>query len=227
MAPWTYWYDNERARRESEERNGGDEDLCFTLYYHPVLLSYFSGTGKSRHVRGTYADAYIKSAATEWWNGYNDEAVVIIEDLDKYHLKLGYHLKIWSDHYPFPANIKGSGERMIRPEKIIITSNYTPEEIWDDDKTTDPINRRFKMVPYFPGYKGPLIPDTDDEEEEVAIVPPTQPYVEPPMYSKTGRPVNRVAVDLDPSLVNAEMKTFSVHFNGDDYDDDFNYIVTR
>lgn len=107
-----------------------------------------TGTGKSRAVREKYPDAYIKSAATEWWNGYNDHEVVIIEDIDIYHVKLGYHLKIWSDHYPFPANIKGTAESLIRPKSIIITSNYAPNQIWSDPQTLEPILRRFKVMEY-------------------------------------------------------------------------------
>jgi hypothetical protein len=103
-----------------------------------------TGTGKSRMVREKYPDAYIKSANTKWWDHYVDQEVVIIEDFDKFHVKHGYDLKIWGDHYPFPAETKGS-TMMIRPKKIIITSNYTPEEIWDDETTYGPINRRFKV----------------------------------------------------------------------------------
>lgn len=106
-----------------------------------------TGTGKSRSVREKHPNAYIKDV-TEWWNGYDNQEVVIIEDIDKYHVKLGYYLKIWSDHYPFPGNMKGSGSQMIRPKKIIITSNYQPAEIWDDEQTIDPITRRFKLIPY-------------------------------------------------------------------------------
>jgi len=104
-----------------------------------------TGTGKSRTARERYPDAYIKDASSHWWDGYNGEEVVIIDDLDKYHVKQGYYLKVWADHYAFPAQIKG-GQQMIRPKKIIVTSNYSPEEIWQDSTTVDPIKRRFKMV---------------------------------------------------------------------------------
>lgn len=104
-----------------------------------------TGTGKSRDARSRYPDAYIKDASTHWWDGYNGESVVIIEDLDKYHVKMGYYLKIWGDHYSFPAQIKG-GQMMVRPDKIIVTSNYSPSEIWQDATTVKPIERRFKLI---------------------------------------------------------------------------------
>lgn len=106
-----------------------------------------TGTGKSRSVRDRFPNAFIKDT-TEWWNGYDGQPVVIIEDLDKYHVKLGYYLKIWSDHYAFPGNLKSLSARMIRPKRVIVTSNYDPCAIWSDEETYKPLMRRFKMVEY-------------------------------------------------------------------------------
>lgn len=58
---------------------------------------------------------------------------------------MGYHLKIWGDRYAFIAETKGSS-RYIRPQRIIVTSNYHPKDIWTDDTTLGPILRRFKCV---------------------------------------------------------------------------------
>lgn len=106
-----------------------------------------TGTGKSRSAHEAYPDAYIKKADTPWWDGYSGQEVVIIDDFDKYHVKLGYQLKIWLDHYPFVAERKG-GSALIRPKKVIITSNYHPRDIWDDDRTLEPVLRRVNVVEY-------------------------------------------------------------------------------
>ena len=73
---------------------------------------------------------------------------------------MGYYLKVWGDHYPFPAQIKG-GQMMARPKKIIITSNYHPREIWTDAQTVEPITRRFKVIERtHDGDRPPPLPET-------------------------------------------------------------------
>lgn len=104
-----------------------------------------TGTGKSRKARHDYPLAYIKDPQERWWDGYDGQDVVIIDDFDKYQIKQGGDMKRWLDHYSFQAPVKGSYST-IRPKKIIITSNYHPEEIWQDSQTLDPLLRRLKIV---------------------------------------------------------------------------------
>jgi len=106
-----------------------------------------TGTGKTRDAHAQHPNAYLKSAANNWWDGYNPllHDVVIIDDFDKYHIKQGFSLKIWSDHPAFIAETKG-GSMFIRPQKLIVTSNYSIQQIWDDETTYAPLLRRFKQI---------------------------------------------------------------------------------
>lgn len=109
-----------------------------------------SGTGKSRKARTDHPDAYIKMN-NKWWDGYAGQETVIIEDFNLEQSKfLAHHLKIWSDHYPFPAEKKG-GTIVIRPKRIIVTSNYSLEHCFSDDNTgaLEPLSRRFKVKHFF------------------------------------------------------------------------------
>jgi len=108
-----------------------------------------TGCGKSRHSRETYPDAYLKMC-NKWWDGYKGEEVVLIEDFNIEQAKhLAHHLKLWSDHYPFRAEAKGSC-MVIRPKRIIVTSNYSIEHAFGDDTTgsLEPLCRRFKQILY-------------------------------------------------------------------------------
>ncbi|MDG0902931.1 hypothetical protein P6U18_23530, partial [Pseudomonas sp. L01] len=91
------------------------------------------GTGKSRSARWMFPKAYPKMC-NKWWDGYLNEPYVIIDDVDMNHKVLGHHLKIWTDHYPFTAEVKGHSLR-IRPEVICVTSNYKIDEIFFEDST--------------------------------------------------------------------------------------------
>lgn len=83
------------------------------------------GVGKSRQIREKYPDIFIKSI-NKWWDGYQGEEDVLLDDFGPEHKVLAYYIKIWADHYPFKAEIKG-GSISIRPKRVHITSNYSPE----------------------------------------------------------------------------------------------------
>jgi len=83
--------------------------------------------------------------ANKWWDGYQSQKAVIMEDLDPTHNCLAYHIKIWADRYPFIAESKQGALAPVH-DSFIITSQYTPEEIFTDPKTVEAIRRRFKVV---------------------------------------------------------------------------------
>lgn len=104
-----------------------------------------SGSGKSLGVRTKHSVFYSKGM-NKWWDGYNHEDVVLIDDFDPSHGKfLGYFLKIWGDHYPFNAEIKG-GMLCIRPKIVIVTSQYRILDCFEDAECIAAVTRRFPEV---------------------------------------------------------------------------------
>lgn len=115
------------------------DELTNEWYFGPP------GTGKSRKVRQDHPDVYDKPL-NKWWDAYEDQQTVVLDDFGTGQSVLGDLLKRWADHYPFTAEVKGSATT-IRPRKVIVTSNYTPEEIWPEDKMmAEAIRRRFKFI---------------------------------------------------------------------------------
>lgn len=76
--------------------------------------------------------------------------MVIIDDFDHNGTGLAHYLKTWGDKWAFDAEIKG-GRKQISPKLLIITSNYTIEELFREDKgginLITAIRRRFKELP--------------------------------------------------------------------------------
>lgn len=105
------------------------------------------GVGKSYFAREQYGkDCYFKPQ-NKWWDGYQGEKNVILDDFDC--KALGHLLKIWADRYSFVAESKGHS-MCIRPDNFIITSNYKIEEIFSEDQNlADAIKRRFYII-YLP-----------------------------------------------------------------------------
>ena len=106
-----------------------------------------SGTGKSVKARTDYPDAFLKSC-NKWWDAYNGQHSVLIEDFDKKHDVLCHHMKLWGDRFSFNGEIKGGSTGPIRPGIIIVTSNYHPRDIWTDPSDLEPILRRFNCVEF-------------------------------------------------------------------------------
>lgn len=131
-------------------------EACRKAYGQPVTLDWTDspnvwlsgppGSGKSHTARvlsGGEENLYVKDLS-KWWDGYEGQDFVVIEDLHPDHAKeMTTFLKIWGDRYPFPAQVKG-GQLYIRPKVIIVTTNYTMAQIFPNGEDRAAIGRRFK-----------------------------------------------------------------------------------
>lgn len=103
-----------------------------------------TGTGKSRELWSRYPNHFQKSL-NKWWDGYDGQEIVAIEEWSPKNECTSSQLKIWADRYPFCAEIKGGTLQKIRPKKIIVLSNYSIDECFKDSQDLGPIKRRFKV----------------------------------------------------------------------------------
>lgn len=126
-------------RDEAQPRAGIlTDDTCAIWVWGPP------GVGKSMKVWEDYPGAYLKTC-NKWWDHYDREDYVVIEDIDPDSCKyMAHNLKRWLDRYPFKVETKG-GSKDIRPKKIILTSNYSIEACFN---TVDAaaIRRRCQVI---------------------------------------------------------------------------------
>lgn len=87
-----------------------------------------TGLGKTHYAIESNPGAYLKPPG-EWWDGYEDQDVVII---DEYKGWLPFHMLLRvCDKYPVKVEVKG-GFRDLVAKKIVITTNYFPHEWYKD-----------------------------------------------------------------------------------------------
>lgn len=135
-----------------------------------------TGTGKSTRLWTEYPEHYQK-AINKWWDGYDMEDVVAIEEWNPDSAMLANKLKIWADRWPFTGEIKNGTVRGIRPKKIIILSNYSIDQCFPRKADAAPLKRRFKVI-HFPSIFRPInqqYVQATEEEEKGEDIPSIHP----------------------------------------------------
>lgn len=102
------------------------------------------GVGKSHMARNKYGCNYDKMP-NKWWDGYQTGQIPLLDDFGHSHTKLTDYLKRWADMYPFKSEIKGSS-KYLRPELMVVTSNYSIDQLFPDKYEQSILLDRFKVI---------------------------------------------------------------------------------
>ncbi|ALE29731.1 replication associated protein [Lake Sarah-associated circular virus-33] len=104
-----------------------------------------SGKGKTTKAILENPDHYLKTI-NKWFDDYQGQETIIIDDLDPTEAKwMGGNLKRWADKWPVPVEVK-HGHIVIRPKKVVVTTQYMMEQLWDDPALIEALKRRFKII---------------------------------------------------------------------------------
>lgn len=140
-----------------ENQKAKDMPANLDMKEHFLWLWGSTGNGKSyaaRHeikdrIQQLYSepiDIYLKTL-NKWWDHYQGEKIVLIEEANPDACEhLANFFKTWLDEYAFVAEAKGAIAPKIRPEFIIITSNYTIDECFPKSQDSAPLKRRLREI---------------------------------------------------------------------------------
>lgn len=108
-----------------------------------VWISGPPGTGKTHAARHEYGAPFYIKAQNKWFDGYQGEKTIVLDDVDKGGACLGHYIKIWSDKWACTGEVKGGTVPLVH-DKFVVTSNYTIDELWEEEpKMAEAIKRRF------------------------------------------------------------------------------------
>ena len=136
-----------------------------------------TGTGKSFAAMEYAKDAYWKMGGNKWWDGYDGQSDVIIDDYRKDLCTFNELLRLL-DRYPLLVERKG-GSMQFLAKRIFITSPFSPSGVWEGRIEEDlaQLMRRIEHVERFaPG--GGRTRDRTTIEARTAlgeIEPPIEP----------------------------------------------------
>jgi hypothetical protein len=136
---WRFYRTMKEMAKDNMEKPEPLDSVCGIWIYGKT------GTGKTHSVVTQHPDRYIKPI-NKWWDGYQNEEVIHIDELSPEHSKwIAPYLKKWADKWPFDAEVKG-GSLQLRPKKIIVTSNYSMDEMDFNHADFPALARRFKQI---------------------------------------------------------------------------------
>jgi hypothetical protein len=87
-----------------------------------------SGTDKSRVASAVCTSTYFKAPDTKWFDGYDQQVVVVFNDFRKSTFTFSYLLDLL-DRYPFHVEVKGAVVNMTA-KCFIFTSSKSHEDLW-------------------------------------------------------------------------------------------------
>lgn len=116
----------------------------------PKVFWYWgkSGTGKTRTAFEAHKESVYIKDGTQWWDGYNNEEAIIIDDFDgKWPFRDFLRLL---DRYPYQGQIKG-GYVKINSPYIYITCEFEPHQVFkgENQNHINQVLRRINEVREF------------------------------------------------------------------------------
>lgn len=116
--------------------------------FKPLVKWYYgkTGVGKSHRAIKEFGDTpfYTTMETARWWDGYDAHKCLLIDDMRKNFTTFNNLLRIL-DKYAFAVETKG-GTRQLLADHIIITSCYSPYDMFDTREDINQLIRRIDVI---------------------------------------------------------------------------------
>lgn len=105
-----------------------------------------TGTGKTMEAYAElgYEDTWVNSNTLQWFDGYDGQKNVIIDDFRANQCTFAFLLRLL-DRYPMRVPIKG-GFVNWKPERIFITSTHSPRDCWKNENIQENIEQLIRRI---------------------------------------------------------------------------------
>lgn len=90
-----------------------------------------SGSGKTRKAAEMFPDAWWSGESLKWWQGYNGQRDIILDDMRTSTTPFHVLLRIL-DRYPFEVEVKGGSQQLLA-ENIVITCPAPPDRLFEHE----------------------------------------------------------------------------------------------
>jgi len=127
--------------KECTQKKRPIQDIDVRWYYGKA------GTGKTKAAYDEFPDLYTP-INHKWWEDYQGETVVLIDDFRKDWCKFHELIKLL-DRYPIKVECKGSFYQL-QATTIILTAPVRPEDMYDTREDLYQLTRRITTVKHFP-----------------------------------------------------------------------------
>jgi len=127
--------------KECTQKKRPIQDIDVRWYYGKA------GTGKTKAAYDEFPDLYTP-INFKWWEDYQGELVVLIDDFRKDWCKFHELIKLL-DRYPIKVECKGSFYQL-QATTIILTAPVRPEDMYDTREDLYQLTRRILTVKHFP-----------------------------------------------------------------------------
>lgn len=132
----------------AEEKRRANPPVAMQEMHFYWLTGSKSGTGKTSTHKRLFPNAFLKDPSNRWFPSDIDIYNEIV--FQEYSLGCGFPvslLKQLCDYTPAVVEFKG-GMRVIRPKIIIVTSNFTIDQCFQNAVDADALHRRFETIPF-------------------------------------------------------------------------------